>query len=410
VSVSSMNNSKLAAVLGIGSAMVGGLWWWWMRQLTKPKVTPVVQYVSSSSPVVVVDYQDVLNPNCDLSASIEAAFGYEGLGIITVRNVPQLSERRRKLLPLAHKFATLPDAVKCKYEHPQSTFSFGWSHGKEKFNGKPDIAKGSYYNNPIFNDPFNSDPKVIREQPSFASPNIWPTEELPELEPAFMNLGQLIHRVGCSLAVHCDQYVKARKPSYTAGRLERCIWPGKACKARLLHYFPVGEYPENSNQDSQDFSSWCGWHNDHGSLTGLVAGMYIDKDGKEVPCPDPKAGLYIRSRQGTTLRASWPADCLAFQMGETQQIHSGGVLLATPHCVRAAMNRDSVGVSRETYAVFMEPLWDEQMDVPAGTSPEDVRRGTTKLLIPKGVPTLDKRWEPNISFGEFSARSLAEYY
>ena len=32
---------------------------------------------------------------------------------------------------------------------------------------------------------------------------------------------------------------------------------------------------------------YCGWHNDHSSLTGLTKAMYIDENGKEVQIKDP---------------------------------------------------------------------------------------------------------------------------
>lgn len=32
--------------------------------------------------------------------------------------------------------------VKRQYEHKESFYSFGWSHGKEKLQGRPDVAKG----------------------------------------------------------------------------------------------------------------------------------------------------------------------------------------------------------------------------------------------------------------------------
>lgn len=43
--------------------------------------------------------------------------------------------------------------MKEKYVHAKSVYSFGWSHGKEKLEGKPDIAKGSFYFNPIHDRP-----------------------------------------------------------------------------------------------------------------------------------------------------------------------------------------------------------------------------------------------------------------
>lgn len=30
-------------------------------------------------------------------------------------------------------------------EDPLSNYSYGWSHGKENFNGSPDMHKGSWY-------------------------------------------------------------------------------------------------------------------------------------------------------------------------------------------------------------------------------------------------------------------------
>lgn len=84
----------------------------------------------------------------------------------------------------------------------------------------------------------------------------------------------------------------------------------------------------------------------------------MNRDGKPIPNPDPSAGLYILTRDGRTVQARFPADHLAFQLGETQQIQSGGLLQATPHCVTACRGEDAAGVSRTTFAIFMEPMWE----------------------------------------------------
>jgi len=187
------------------------------------------------------------------------------------------------------------------------------------------------------------------------------------------------------------------------------IKDSKAIKARLLHYFPL----ENAEQEKEiDVSSWCGWHNDHGSLTGLIPAMYIDKSGKEVVNPDPNSGLYIRSRSGKTVKAVIPADHIAFQIGETACIHSGGLLNATPHAVRAATGPNSYGISRETFAVFMEPDMIETMDIPNGSKEEDVIRGSSAKYLPEGVPILESRWniKENMDFGKFTDNTLKMYY
>jgi len=350
----------------------------------------------------------------DLSEAIAEAFGFKGLGILAVRDVPRFPQLRAQLLPLIHKFATLPEEVKKKTEHPESHYSFGWSHGKEILEGKPDFSKGSYYNNPVEDQPFD-DEELIKKYPSFCHPNIWP-EGMPEFREAFLNMGRLLVDVGMLIAKQCDLFVKKHCPSYDDGKLENIIRTSKAAKGRALHYFPIEELTSECGEKScqslreTDISSWCGWHNDHGSLTGLVPAMYINKEGVEVPNPDPSSGLYIRARNGEIVKVAIPADYMIFQIGETACIHSGGYLQATPHCVRGAAGDSARGVSRETMAVFMEPMFNEPMTLPVGTTTEMVTRGSSAQHLPKGVPTLASRWNANQDFGMFTEVTLKSYY
>jgi isopenicillin N synthase-like dioxygenase len=331
------------------------------------------------------------------------------LGLLVVRGVPGYVEARAKLLPLAREFAALPEDTKRSYEHPQSHFNFGWSHGKETLAGKPDLAKGSYYANPLYDSPFDAQPDLVDKFPSFCAPNLWPTKDLPALEPAFKDLGKLICETGFLLARHCDAHVLKKNPAYEPLRLFNIISKSRTAKARLLHYFPMTTEQANAAAGGVDVDgSWCGWHNDHGSLTGLCSAMYFNAEGKEVPNPDPVSGLYIRSRTGQTVKAVIPADCLAFQMGETEQIHSAGVLQATPHCVMAG-GPASANVSRETFAVFMEPEMFEPMSVPSEADSANITGGTTKFL-PKGVPSLASRWNAQQDFGTFTNATLAAYH
>ncbi len=357
----------------------------------------------TNAAVVELRYEDLL-AGVDVSASIEEAYGFNGIGLLTVSGVPGLLEARANLLPLARRFALLDVEIQKKYEDKNSFYSFGWSLGKEKLEGKPDTAKGSYYANPQYDKPVD-DEEIIKKYPGFVSPNIWPTEEIPEFEAHFKCLGQLIVSVGKLIARHCDAYVKSKIPSYTEGRLQRIIETSVCCKARLLHYYPAAT--STSETDSEDFSSWCGWHNDHGSLTGLTSAMYFDERGMETANSDPSAGLYIRGRHGELIKAAFPADRLAFQIGETAQIHSGGVLQATPHAVRGS--RDPT-VCRDTFAVFMEPNWTEPMDIPVGVTADDAQSQLAAKSLPKGVPPLSSRWKADQSFGNFTDITLASYY
>ena len=319
--------------------------------------------------IVELDYNDLVDDTKDLSSQIEEAFGVDGVGLLTVKNVPSYAEARQELLPLSRRFAMLPDSAKEKYVHKESFYSFGWSHGKEKLQGKPDLSKGSYYANPQYDRPVD-DEELIKKYPAFVHPNIWPTQELPELETAFKKLGTLIVNVGKLVARQCDRYVSSKCKDYTPKKLENIIDSSKCCKARLLHYFPmvdseasIDNVSESSENKDELFSSWCGWHNDHGSLTGLTTAMFLDESGNEVQNKDKNAGLYVRNRKSELIKVSIPVGNIAFQIGECAQIHSGGYLQATPHAVRGSK---AVGVSRETFAVFMEPEWSEPMAIPNG--------------------------------------------
>lgn len=364
-----------------------------------------------TSPVILgevlsIDYQDLCNGK-DLSIEIGNAFGSDGLGLLTIFNIPNYVEFRKRLLPLAYKFAMLPEDIKSKYVHEESKYSFGWSHGKEKLQGKPDVDKGSYYNNPQYDRPVD-DEHLISKYPAFIHPNIWP-DELPELTQAFKELGSLIVAVGKLIAIQADIYVKSKCPEYDDNKLFSIIDSSKCCKGRLLHYFSKDsndKFLDNAT-DISTFSSWCGWHNDHGSLTGLTSAMFLDEQGAEVICNDVSSGLYILNRKSNLIKIRIPEDHLAFQIGETAQIHSGGILQATPHAVKGSSIR---GISRETFAVFMEPMWDEPMVFPSNVDIENVQSQSSSENLPCTVPSIRSRWSPSQNFGEFTSATLSAYY
>ncbi|KAK8941632.1 hypothetical protein KSP40_PGU009247 [Platanthera guangdongensis] len=155
---------------------------------------------------VSISYSDLKDKRRDLSPMIEEGFGPNGLGIISVSEVPGFSDLRQNLLNLSPRIASLPNEVRSQLEDPESRYNFGWSHGKEKLeSGKPDTYKGSFYANPVLDVP-TTDASLIQRYPHYCRPNIWPINDLPELESAFKALGRLILDVGLLLAYHCDHY------------------------------------------------------------------------------------------------------------------------------------------------------------------------------------------------------------
>lgn len=383
---------------------------------------------ATRTPCVLLPWADVAaaRTSPELLAALHAAFSFDGLGILAVTGVPGFADARAAALPQAHAFGSLPPDVQARYVDSASTYSFGWSHGLEKLEGKPDISKGSYYANPL-HDSFEGDAAMADAHPALRGPNVWPSEaHAPGFTAAYKTLARVMVAAAEALARHIDAYVAgvdSRVPVLPELALAAIVSRCRTHKARLLFY-----YPREAEGDAiplpASVSSSCGWHNDHSNLTALTSAQYYDRDGRPVACPDPAAGLYVRARDGGLHQLVIPPDALAFQIGESSQVHSGGVLQATPHCVRAC---DTPGVSRSAMALFFGPEAGMRMacpglqpgDVPpavgdaavAGSPWERVLRGARGELLPPGVPLLASRWlGPAQTFGDFTARTLSSYY
>jgi len=53
---------------------------------------------------------------------------------------------------------------------------------------------------------------------------------------------------------------------------------------------------------------------------------------------DKEGGLMAKNRFADIVKVAMDPTCLAFQIGETAQIVSGGIVEATPHCVMKIAN------------------------------------------------------------------------
>lgn len=322
---------------------------------------------------------------------IRLAYGPGGLGILLVRGVPGYAKARERLLGLAQRFATeVPEARRDRYADPASTFQFGWSHGKEYLRDgyTPDYYKGSYYANPTM-DVVTDDQQLILKYPTYARPNIWPNQDLPELEPAFKHLGELITNVGYRICKLCDDYVRSANGGLSS-RLHELVAGSPCHKARLLHYYPCRKDSLASEDD------WCGWHADHCIITGLTGAMFFDESSGLITnnC-DPNAGLFVQTDGGPVVHVEIPDDCVAFQIGQAAQVLTGGLLRATLHCVSSP--RQQANVSRNSFAVFLQPRWDCKM--------EPVYYDNS-AAHDAGI----KQWRPGMNFGDFTNATVNMVY
>lgn len=226
-----------------------------------------------------------------------------------------------------------------------------------------------------------------------------------------------MHEVVTLLAKHIDAMAESRVKGYSKCLLYNAMKDTEKAKGRLLYYYPLEE--KESNDDSKASAAkednWIGWHNDSGFLTSLAGDLYIDDTtGQPLPASeiDPEAGLYITDRSGESIHVTIPQDCMAVQIGECVQILTGGVVIATPHCVRgprAGWNPNSSSkVARIACPCFIDSKPTFPLTMPDGCSREDVSQAGPG----KGkVPPLEERWvEDGQTFGDFLQTSFQKYY
>ena len=208
--------------------------------------------------------------------------------------------------------------------------------------------------------------------------------------------------VAIGLSKHIDKLISANVPNYQNGLLYEAMQNSIKAKGRLLYYYPVDIEKANSKSDN-----WIAWHNDSGFLTCLAGDIYVNHEtGAVIDNPEPDtAGLYICTRDGTEKKIHIPNDLLGIQLGECTQIISGGLLVATPHCVRGCKNTPNV--ARISLPCFVDTRVDFPLIMPESCTREDVFRNT----VAQRVPPLSERWLRNgVTFAEFLGDSFKSYY
>jgi isopenicillin N synthase-like dioxygenase len=107
------------------------------------------------------------------------------------------------------------------------------------------------------------------------------------------------------------------------------------------------------------------------------------------------------------VRVHIPEDDLAVQCGECLQIVTGGLLVATPHAVRASKPLPGQRVGRGTFPVFIDTGAEFRLAPPLGVSRSEVFHRT----IASRVPPLEQRWTTDgVPFVDFLGDTFTQYY
>jgi hypothetical protein len=186
---------------------------------------------------VIIPYEDLLKSDLSpLYNSINLAFSSSSssLGLLLVSNLPpRLAEVRIQLTLLSNTFASLAPSIQETYTSESTNFSFGWSHGREIMNGKPDLSKGSFYAN--HND-------------ELSGRNIWPHPSevgCAEFKTLFQEGCTILAMIGERVGRACDG---ALGEGMGEGKksIERMIRESRGSKGRLLHYVSLFFLPRMS--------------------------------------------------------------------------------------------------------------------------------------------------------------------
>lgn len=362
--------------------------------------------------LIIIDYED-LNSNKDLSSLILSAYGKDSIGVIGIKNIPNFQQMKMKTLPLMYDLINLPNDKLNQLEDANSMYNSGWSLGKEKMGDKPDFSKGSFYFNPLQDNPLPE----FREQFPWALPmNKWPEEnDIKDFKTNCKEIGTEMRNIAVKLSYHIDKLISENNPNYEKNLFYNAMKDSIKAKARLLYYYPIQpnnnkceNENENNNCKTKDRGdNWIAWHNDSGFLTCLAGEIYVNHKTKEM-IKNPEmdtAGLYVTDRQGNEIKVNIPDDIMGIQIGECLQIISGGLLVATPHCVRGCKNTPDV--ARISLPCFVDTFVTFPLSMPKNCTRDDVFLNT----VNQKVPPLSERWLTNgVTFAEFLGDSFKSYY
>lgn len=102
----------------------------------------------------------------NVADAIGEAFGPGGPGLLLVNGLRESFKLERdQLLTSGRALGELPIEKLELLEFPEVDYVIGWSCGRELFRGVVDTRKGSFYANPVYEDPSLGDSSLLAQYP-----------------------------------------------------------------------------------------------------------------------------------------------------------------------------------------------------------------------------------------------------
>ncbi|KAM3355860.1 hypothetical protein P3S68_022574 [Capsicum galapagoense] len=418
-----------------------------------------------------LDYSDLLQLCSDkcietndssITKSVMENLGPEGPGLLAITGVPEASNLRRNLLPLARNLALLNNDRRKRLlkEH---------NLGSDVSLKNPNRNVSSFSMQLKYEQCFErSDCQVDDVEFDNQNDEVVDRDEFNKLGCTFKELGYCMMDLGLRLAQICDKAIGGQE-------LQLSLLESGTAKGRLIHYHSAVDNDivreaakrngqskardgkgnknerltlkqqgvESSNNQSNDYGLWQQWHYDYGIFTLLTVPMFLLSSHQEAAAsanndlpvssehefPSPSGHTYLHifdPKKNQVFMVKAPSESLILQVGEAADILSKGKLRATLHCVCRPPKEENL--SRETYVVFLQPAWSKQFslfDYPlellalSGQQWGACNKGTEQSRqvpeelsheIQKIVPPLLSRLKDGMTFAEFSRETTKQYY
>ncbi|KAJ0255023.1 2-oxoglutarate [Hirschfeldia incana] len=376
-----------------------------------------------------LSFSDLLDrKRCQLiSRNVMEALGPNGPGLLCITGVLGSALLRRKLLPMARKLALLdPDKRnRILKEHRL---------GSDVPLKNPERLVSSFAMHLNYQPPSNS--SLWYEAACGVGAKMDYSleddeeEDFNNLGVVFRELGFCMMELGLSIARVCDREIGG-------GFLEETLLDSCTAKGRLIHYHSAADQSflreeavrrkQSGKQvkyrnESSHFNLWQQWHYDYGVFTILTDPLFLSSHSCQ-DCNLITTHSYLRIYHPSKNRfymVKTPQDSFIVQIGESADILSQGKLRSTLHCV-CRPDKQLEHISRETFAVFLQPKWSHSFSVSEYTmeylSSGSIQRQqildtdeVSNADIDRIVPPLSSRIRDGMTFAEFSRETTKQYY
>lgn len=359
-----------------------------------------------------LSFSDLLDQKrCQLiSRNVMEALGPNGPGLLCITGVLGSALLRRKLLPMARKLALLDPDKRNRILKEQHL-------GSDVPLKNPERLVSSFAMHLHYQPPSSNTLDSLDED----------DDDFNNLGLVFKELGFCMMELGLSIARVCDREIGG-------GFLEGTLLDSCTAKGRLIHYHSpadqsfLREAAQRRRKQSgkcingSHFNLWQQWHYDYGIFTILTDPLFLSSHSCQ-DCNLIASHSYLRiyhPSKNKFYMVKTPQDSFIVQIGESADILSNGKLRSTLHCVCRPEQLEHI--SRQTFAVFLQPKWSHTFSVSEHTTMEHIRSGSlqrrpildtdevSKADIHNIVPPLSSRIRDGMTFAEFSRETTKQYY